>query len=222
MARALGHVCGHTPILWGTYYPFMVNQCNAIWANRLQSNGGVTYNITWNGWTSQTPYNTTASSMWYVSAVAMEQFTPAVQPPTHATGTHYLINKCNQLALDDPGSSTTNGTDMQQWAYNGGANQKWTFSRNSDGSYTIINGASGLALEDPDFETGNGTLVDQWTSNGGANQHWNLTDNQDGTYTIVNVASGLDLEDPASSTANGTLMDQWSNNNGPNQRWFFH
>ena len=221
-ARALGHVCGYTPSLWSTYYPFMVNQCNAIWSHRLQSYNGVTYNITWNGWTSQTPYNTTANSMWYVSAVAMEQFTPAAQPPTSIAGTHYVMNKVSLKVLDDPASSTANGTQMDQWTYNSGTNQKWTFSKNSDGSYTITNAASGKVLDDPKSATAQGTAVDQWSSDGGANQHWTVTPNQDGAYTIKNVASGLVLEDPAGSTANGTVMDLWGSNGGPNQRWFLH
>ncbi len=221
-ARALGHVCGYTPSLWSTYYPFMANQCNAIWSHRLQSSNGVTYNITWNGWAAQTPFNTTATSMWYVSAVAMEQFTPAAQPPTSIAGTHSLINKFSKLALDNPNSSPSNGTDMDQWTYNGGANQKWTFNANSDGTYTIVNQSSGKVLDDPGSATAQGTPVEQWTSNGGANQHWIVTPNQDETYTIVNMASNLVLEDPGFSTANGTVIDQWESNDGPNQRWFLH
>lgn len=214
ISRALGHVCGYTPSLWSTYYPFMVNQCNAIWSHRRTD-----YNITWNAWNQQTPIDPNQIPNSFVGAVSMMQFTPASQPPTSIAGTHAVINKFSRLALDDPGAATGNGTNMIQWGYSGGSNQKWTFTQNSDGTYTIINQASGLALDDPGFATANGTKVDQWTSNGGTNQHWTVTPNQDGTYTIINKTSGLALENPNFSTSNGTLMDQWGNNNGANQRW---
>lgn len=213
-SRAIGHICGYTPSLWSTYYPFMVSQCNAIWSNRRTD-----YNITWNAWNEQTPENSGQLCQTFTGDVAMEQFTPASEPPTAISGTHAVINKYSRLALDDPGFATGNGTNMDQWGYNGGSNQKWSFSQNSDGTYTILNQYSGLALDDPGWGTANGTKVDQWGSNGGSNQHWTVTPNQDGTYTLINKCSGLVLEDPGFSTANGTLMDQWENNNGANQRW---
>jgi len=213
-ARAIGHVCGYTPSLWSTYYPFMLANANSAWNNRRTD-----YNITWNGWATPTPETNNMIPNWCVSAVAMQQFTPATQPPTSITGTHYVINKYSRLALDDPAYSTGNGTNMDQWGYNGGANQQWVFDENSDGSYTILNKYSGLALDDPGWGTENGTKVDQWGYNGGSNQHWIVFPNQDGSYSIINEYSGLALEDPGFSTVNGTLMDQWVNNDGPNQRW---
>lgn len=214
ISRALGHVCGYTPSLWSTYYPFMANNVNAIWSHRRTD-----YNLTWNAWNQQTPNNSSQIPNSFVGAVSMMQFTPASQPLTSISGTHAIINKFSRLALDNPGGATGNGTNMVQWGYSGGSNQKWTFTQNSDGTYTIINQASGKALDDPGFATANGTKVDQWTSNGGTNQHWTVTPNQDGTYTIINKTSGLALEDPNFSTSNGTLVDQWGNNNGANQRW---
>jgi endo-1,4-beta-xylanase len=61
---------------------------------------------------------------------------------------------------------------MQVWDSNGGANQHWRATRNSDGSYTLTNAASGRALELPGGQTASGTPVQIWDSNGGANQHW--------------------------------------------------
>jgi hypothetical protein len=213
-ARGIGHVCGYTPSLWSSYYQFMLNNANAAWNNRRTD-----YNITWNAWNQPTPIVANQIPSQCVSAVAMQQFTPATEPPTVISGTHAVINKFSRLALDDTGYSTGNGTNMDQWVYSSQANQEWTFSQNCDGSYTIINEFSGKALDDPGFGNTNGTKVDQWTSNGGKNQHWNVTPNQDGSYTIINSFSNLALEDPGFSTANGTLMDQWGNSGGPNQRW---
>jgi hypothetical protein len=217
-SRGLGHVCGYTPSLWGSYYSFMANNCAHIWNNRLTP-----YNITWNGWAQPTPLNppgANADPMVYGGAVAMELYTPAVQPLTSTAGKHILINKCSGLALDNPGNNQNAGTDIDQYSYLGGANDNWTFSQNSDGSYTIIDQGSGLALDDPGASTTLGVKVDEYTPNGTPAQKWIVTPLQDGCYKIQNEASGLYLDDPSSSTANNTLMDQWSWNGGPNQEWW--
>jgi endo-1,4-beta-xylanase len=76
--------------------------------------------------------------------------------------------------LDEPGGQTGNGTRMEIWDSNDGANQHWRANKNGDGSYTLTNVASGRALETPSGQTGNGAPVQIWDSNGGANQHWNF------------------------------------------------
>lgn len=211
-ARGIGHFVAYNN-LWSTYYPFMLTNANAAWSCRRTD-----LNISWNGWDSQTPTNNTFIANNFVSAVAMLQVTPATQP-TPIAGAHFVYNKYSGLVLDDPASATTNGAIMDQWGYNGGANQKWTFSKNSDGTYTITNETSNMVLEDPGFSESNGTKIDQWASNGGENQHWIVDPGEDGCYTILNAYSGLALEDPGYSTANGTQIDQWGYNNGANQRW---
>jgi hypothetical protein len=35
------------------------------------------------------------------------------------------VNRLSGLVLEDPGSSTSTSTQMDQWGSNGGANQKW-------------------------------------------------------------------------------------------------
>jgi hypothetical protein len=37
-----------------------------------------------------------------------------------------LVNPASGRCLDDPNSSTTNGTQLEIWDCNGGANQRWT------------------------------------------------------------------------------------------------
>ena len=41
--------------------------------------------------------------------------------------------------LYDPNSSTSNGTGIDQWQSNGGANQQWTFVPLADGNDLIVN-----------------------------------------------------------------------------------
>ncbi len=211
-ARGLGHLVRDNPQLWATYHPFMLANANAAWNSRRTD-----LNLAWNGWTQQTPNDPAMQPTKAVSAVAMLQFTPAVQP-VNPIGVRSVINKHSGLALENPAFSTANGTIMDQWGYNGGANQRWNIVRNSDATFTFLNVHSGLALDNPG-STANGAKMVQWGSNGGNNQRWILTPGSDGAYRIVNKFSSLTLEVPGYSTTNGTQIDQWGYDGGAHQRW---
>lgn len=130
-------------------------------------------------------------------------------------GTHTLT--ASGKALDDPGGSTTTGTQLITWAPNGGANQNWTFTQQPDGSYTLTNNASHLCADDADNATTPGTPVIQWTCGTGANQHWTATRLPTGTYTLTNNRSGLLLT--TASTTDGAPTTQQANTNTPLQQW---
>jgi hypothetical protein len=87
----------------------------------------------------------------------------------------YIANAVSGKVLDDPGFSTSNGTKIQQYPYNGGSNQQWLFVPLSNGNDLIVNLASGKVLDDPGFSTSNGTKIQQYQLNGGANQQWQVT-----------------------------------------------
>ena len=123
--------------------------------------------------------------------------------------------------LDVPGSQSANGTPLEIWDSNGGANQQWRATQNADGSYTLTSVSTGRVLDEPGGQTGNGTRLEIWDSNGGANQHWRATQNADGSYTLVNVASGKALGTPAGQSANGTAVQIADSNGGANQHWTF-
>jgi beta-galactosidase len=73
--------------------------------------------------------------------------------------------------LDNPGSSQTQGTQLIQYAPNGGANQQW---RVSD-SGTITNVSSGMLVDVEGASDADGARIIQWSANGGTNQQWRLT-----------------------------------------------
>ena len=73
-------------------------------------------------------------------------------------------NRC----LDVPGAATANGTLLQIWDCNGGANQQWTL--NSNGS--VVGRESGLCLDVVGAGTANSTAVNLWTCSGTSNQKW--------------------------------------------------
>ncbi len=76
--------------------------------------------------------------------------------------------------LQQPDNQTTNGTKVQLYGCNGGANQKWAVNPNG----TITGTQSGLCLDvtggDQPAGNVNGTPLELWSCNGGANQQWRL------------------------------------------------
>ncbi len=125
--------------------------------------------------------------------------------PLHAVG----AGKC----LDDPNSTTTQGTQQQIYTCNGAANQTWT--KTSSGALTVSVGGQTLCLDASGRGTTNGTKVIIWSCTGGTNQQWNINSNG----TITGVQSNLCLDVTGASTANGALVELWSCNGGSNQQW---
>jgi non-reducing end alpha-L-arabinofuranosidase len=131
--------------------------------------------------------------------------TGGTQGALHAVG----AGKC----LDDPNSTTTQGTQQQIFDCNGQANQRWT--RTSSNQLTVTVGGQTLCLDASGRGTTNGTPVIIWACNGGNNQQWNFNANG----TITGVQSGLCLDVTGAATANGTRVELWACNGGSNQQW---
>ncbi|MFJ9846157.1 RICIN domain-containing protein [Kitasatospora sp. NPDC101155] len=119
-------------------------------------------------------------------------------------------------ALDDPGHSTSQGTQLITWRPNGGPNQNWLFTRQADGSYQIANGESKLCLDVSGGSTTVGAKVIQWACTGGANQRWTATQ-VPGGYTLASRKSGLLLT--TASTGDGALVTQQPDTGSALQHW---
>ena len=131
-----------------------------------------------------------------------------------------LISVATGQAVDLTGSSTTDGTPIQEWPYWGGTNQQW---RLAEGSSTnakgLVNVFSGKALDVPNGSTQQGTLLQQWDWWDGPMQNWTFNQESDGSYEIVNVASGLCLDVINGSATQGTRIQEWGCWGGTMQRW---
>ena len=92
-----------------------------------------------------------------------------IHSPTAIT---LIQNAFSGKVLDDPAFSTSNGTAMIQYDYNGGTNQEWKLVPLADGNYLIQNAYSGKVLDDSGYSTSDGTAVIQYDYNGGTNQEW--------------------------------------------------
>jgi hypothetical protein len=194
--------------LWNTYWQWLENNCSSAWNNRRTDS-----NVSWNNFTSPTTTGNLRAMEAEGSVVVQ-----AVTQISPITGEHTIFNQANSLVIDNA-STTTQGAGMLQWGWNGGVQQKWIFSQNSDTSWNIINKYSGQALDDPNNSIINGTQIVQWGANSGSNQRWWVDVQSDGSYKIWNKQSSLALDND-NMTSNGAPLIQWTWNGGANQRWY--
>ncbi|RKE17384.1 RICIN domain-containing protein [Streptomyces sp. TLI_171] len=131
------------------------------------------------------------------------------------SGVHSVVAGSGK-ALDDPGHSTAQGTQMVTWTPNSGPNQRWTFTQQADGSYQLVNGESNLCLDVNGGSTAAGAQIIQWACTGGSNQRWTVTAGTGG-YTVASQKSGLVLT--AASAADGALVTQQADTGSSLQRW---
>ncbi|MEY9939027.1 RICIN domain-containing protein [Streptacidiphilus sp. MAP5-3] len=129
--------------------------------------------------------------------------------------THTLT--ASGMALDDPGSSTSPGVQLDTWTPASSSNEKWTFAQQPDGSYEIVNVLSGLCVDVNGGGSNAGAVIDQWTCVGSTNQLWNVTQLAGGAYSITNERSGLVLT--TASTSAGALVTQQANTGSALQQW---
>ena len=156
------------------------------------------------------------------------QYTPGTDPTELwninklSDGNYQIQNVSSNLVLDDPNSSTSNGTQVIQFQPKGGLNQEWVEVAAGSGpaaTYTVQNSSSHLVLDDPNSSTSNNTKIIQYQPKGTANQKWTFVPLADGNDLIVNLASGQVLGDPGFSTIEGTGIIQWQVNAGMNEQW---
>ncbi|MFE3044325.1 RICIN domain-containing protein, partial [Kitasatospora indigofera] len=151
----------------------------------------------------------TASSS---TASGSTTFTWAVNPALSGTRTVTTSGK----ALDDPDHSTTQGTQFVLWSPNGGSNQNWVFSQQTDGSYQITNALSTLCMDVSGGSATAGARIIQWSCTGGNNQRW-LVNATTGGYTITSRSSGLLLT--AAAASDGALVTQQPDTGAALQHW---
>ncbi|MCX5208435.1 glycoside hydrolase family 3 C-terminal domain-containing protein [Kitasatospora sp. NBC_00240] len=129
---------------------------------------------------------------------------PIVVTDPLVNGGVYEITAAGQ-AIDDPRATTTPDTQLDGWASNGGTNQQWTATQNSDGTWQLKNGASGLCMDVRHASGSAGAAVIQWTCTGATNQRWSI-DSHGGGYALKSASSGLVVTE--ASASNGALLTQ--------------
>jgi hypothetical protein len=133
---------------------------------------------------------------------------PVSSPPPNQSGVT-IVGTGSGRCVDVPGSTGTNGTQLQVWDCHGGTNQRWT---NTNRQLMVL---GNKCLDASGQGTSNGTAVIIWDCSGQANQQWNVNANG----TITGVQSGLCVDVSGAGTANGTRLQLWSCHGGSNQQW---
>jgi hexosaminidase len=110
--------------------------------------------------------------------------------------------------IDVPGSNTADGTAVNLWDCNGGANQTW--SQRGNGSLSAL----GKCLEPAGGNTADGTGIVIRTCSGAATQRW--------TYDVATTSyrtGGKCLDASGAATTNGTRLVLWPCTGAAHQRW---
>lgn len=136
-----------------------------------------------------------------------------------ANGTYRIVNRNSGLVMDVYGRGTANGTQVDQWPWNGGTNQQWNIADLGGGQYSIVGVQSGKNLDIAGVSTADGAKVEIWQSNGGTNQQFSFIPTDSGYFEISPLNSGKSVEVAGGSTVNGAKVDQWTWNGGANQQW---
>ena len=138
-----------------------------------------------------------------------------------ANGIYEMTARVSGKALDAAGHGTANGTNVDQFTYNGGANQKWSVT-NVGGSQIRVTGMeSGRVLDVSGVSMADGANVQLWDYVYGANQRWTLTTRDSGYYTLLAVHSGKALDVAGGGTGDGVNVQQYTSNNTYSQYWNF-
>jgi hypothetical protein len=137
-------------------------------------------------------------------------------PPAAAAAafTTTVVNQGSGYCVDDPNSSTTAGTQLIQYACNGGTNQNWTFTpvSGTTAGYKVANGASNLCIDVSGRSTADNAEVIEYTCNGQTNQEFTLQPvtvaGVSNTFNLVAVHSGKCVVPTGDTTANDTVLVQ--------------
>jgi endoglucanase len=139
-----------------------------------------------------------------------------------ADGTYKIVARHSGKALDASGNGTANGTQIIQWTYGGGNNQRWTVTNRGNSQYSIVGVQSGRCVDISNSGTANDTKVQLWDYLGAANQKYTFTATSGGYYRLTPThAPGSCLDVAGISTADGALVHLWQWLNGNNQQWAF-
>ncbi|MGM8226933.1 PQQ-dependent sugar dehydrogenase [Cellvibrio sp. ARAG 10.3] len=134
-------------------------------------------------------------------------------------GRYTITSRHSGLVMQVDASSTANGANVNQWAYQNAAHQQFTITSVGGGYYSIRPVHSGASLDVYDFSTEPGGEIRQWSYWGGANQQWQIVSAGSGYHKIISRHSGLALDVWNWSSANGGDIRQWTDTGGNNQQW---
>ena len=124
-------------------------------------------------------------------------------------------------ALDVSGGSSTAGTNVQQYGWNGTNAQQWVL-KDAGGGYVYIINKAGLYLDVKAGSSANGTNIQGWIGNGSKAQKWKL-EVVNGTRTVNNgtyrIVSAVDNGKCVDAAGPGSNVHLWANADCPQQKF---
>ena len=134
-----------------------------------------------------------------------------------------FVNVATGKVLDAAGGSTSNGTNIRTYDFNGTLAQSFKLSTCSlvdSGTYVIAAASNrSKVLDVASGSRSNGANVQLWSSNDSGAQKWNVSVNSDGTISIQNCRSKKYLDVLNAQGASGANVQQWQGNGSAAQRW---
>ncbi|MYW63035.1 family 43 glycosylhydrolase [Streptomyces sp. SID8379] len=144
---------------------------------------------------------------------------PSGEPSSTPT-TYTLTNRASGKCLEVAGSSSADGANVQQYACDGGGNQRWRIQDQGDDTSRLVNVASGKVLDTADCSSADGADLRQWSWLNNTCQRFRfLTTESGGWVRIVNQATGKVADVADCSTADGADVRQWTWLNNNCQQW---
>lgn len=141
---------------------------------------------------------------------------------TLSNGTYRIVARHSGKVLEVANHGTANGSNVQQWTYDGGGNEHWIVTGLGGGQYQIVGVESNKCLDAYKSGTTNGTNVQVWTYGGASNQKWTITATDSGYYRISPVhAAAMALDVSSASTADGANVYIWTYASTANQQFAF-
>jgi len=107
-------------------YPFISGQTNSEWTFIATSNGYYQINNVKSGKDLNVLHASTASGAEIGQATFGSSGDDQWLPSQNSDGSYTFYNLNSGLVLDDPGSSTSQNTEFDQWSASGGSGQKFT------------------------------------------------------------------------------------------------
>ena len=174
------------------------NNNNNSWSSNNNNNN----NNTWNN-------NNNNNNTWNNNNNNNNQSSQSSGGQFDSSKTYKIINMNSGLAVDVNGNRRDNGTNIIQYTYKGGNNQRWKIERQSSGYYIIKNVSTGKVLTVQDDATWDGANVHQWDYYGSQSQEWEFKASRNNTYKIVNRKSGKCLNISWGSKDNCANIEQY-------------
>ncbi len=133
----------------------------------------------------------------------------------------YVIQCLHSGRTVDSTLSGVTGTQILQWGYNGGGNQKWQLEHLGNNQYKITSVFNQKVLDVAGNSMLNEAMIVTWTASGNNNQKFILEERGYNSYAIKSVSSGKYMDVLGPSYINGGLIGQYTGTNGENQTFVF-